>query len=83
MISIKYKKKINFDLKPLVPSFMRQSMLFCQIQDKFGEKATTLITELVRDNREIIGRIPKAEIDRIVGFVKQHKVPLCFAPIRF
>ena len=53
-------------------------MLFCQIQDEFGEKATTLIAELIRDNREIIDRIPKAEIDRIVGFVKQHRVPLCF-----
>ena len=55
------------------------STVLCQIQDEFGEKATTLITELIRDNREIIDRIPKAEIDKIVGFVKQHRVSFCFA----
>ena len=37
-------------------------------------EATTMITELIRDNRKVIDRIPREEIDRIVMLVKQHKV---------
>ena len=33
-----------------------------------------MITELIRDNRKIIDRIPRSEIDRIVGLVKKYKV---------
>ena len=43
-------------------------------QGEIGEKATTMITELIRDNRRIIDRIPQGEIDRIVGLVRKYKV---------
>ena len=33
-----------------------------------------MITELIRDNRKIIDRIPREEVDRIVGLVKRYKV---------
>ena len=33
-----------------------------------------MITELIRDNRKIIDRIPKEDIDRIIELVKKFKV---------
>ncbi len=45
-----------------------------QLQGPIGMEATTMITELIRDNRKVIDRIPREEIDRIVMLVKQHKV---------
>ncbi len=44
------------------------------MQGEIGEKATTMITELIKDNRKIIDRIPKDDIDGIVELVKQYKV---------
>ena len=46
----------------------------CFFQGEIGEKATTMITELIRDNRKIIDRIPKEDIDRIIELVKKFKV---------
>ncbi len=43
-------------------------------------EATTMITELIRDNRKVIDRIPREEIDRIVMLVKQHKVNCLLYP---
>ena len=33
-----------------------------------------MITELIRDNRKIVDRIPRDDIDRIIELVKEHKV---------
>lgn len=44
------------------------------LQGEIGEKATTLITELVKDNRMIIDRIPREDIDKIIELVKEFKV---------
>ncbi len=46
----------------------------CILQGPTGAKATTMITELIRDNRKIIDRIPHEEIHRIIQLVKRHKV---------
>lgn len=49
-------------------------VLFLIIKGEIGEKATTMITELIRDNRKIIDRIPRDDIDRIIELVKEYKV---------
>ena len=40
-----------------------------------------MITELIRDNRKIIDRIPKEDINKIIELVKEFKVRLRYNTI--
>ncbi len=39
-----------------------------------GKRATTMVTELVRDNRKIVERMTKGEIDRLIELIKVNRV---------
>lgn len=44
------------------------------VQNDLGNRAITMITELVRDNRKIVDRIPKSDMDAVIGLLKREWV---------
>ena len=50
------------------------SFIFLYWQGILGMKATSMITELIRDNRMIVDRVGNNDIDNVIHLVKQNQV---------
>ncbi len=67
-------------MSPVSDSGLIQRKMFVRLetntslQDELGWGAALVLLELVRNNKLIIERFPKTELDKVIKFVRRHKV---------
>ena len=76
LISLVFDLVIEHHIASVAPSWRESS---CSQQRDIGLNIAKMLSELIRDNRKIVDRIKKTQIDTFINLLKQTEVLIAFS----